>query len=131
MLDHFGLVVSDLERSVSFYEACLAPLGLQIIERHAYGAVIFARSESERVPFIWIGTGRPSFWNESHKAALSPLHLAFTATTREAVQAFHQAALRHGGRDNGAPEERKSKNYYYGAFIIDPDGNNIEAAYRE
>lgn len=126
MLDHFGIVVTDLARSVAFYEACLAPLGFQIIERHSYGAVIFARSETERIPFIWIGTGRPSFWNENHRAAESPLHLAFSAATREAVQKFYQAVL-----DNGAPGERKSKNYYYGAFVIDPDGNNIEAAYRE
>lgn len=131
MLDHFGLVVKDLERSVAFYEACLAPLGLKVIERHAYGAVIFARSETERLPFIWMGTGRPNFWNEDHNPGQSPLHLAFTAKSREAVQEFHRAALANGGTDNGAPDERKAKNYYYGAFVIDPDGNNIEAAYRE
>lgn len=128
MLDHFGIVVADLEKSTRFYEACLAPLGLQVIERHDYGAVIFAKSVAEAFPFIWIGTGRPSFWREDAAPAKSPLHLAFKAASKEAVEAFHAAALKSGGRDNGQPGERDPN--YYAAYVMDPDGNNIEAGYR-
>lgn len=128
MLDHFGVVVSDLEKGVAFYEAALGALGLQIIERHDYGAVIFARSEEEAFPFIWIGTGRPSFWKEGDEAGKSPLHLAFSAQSRAAVDAFHRAALKAGGRDNGPPGDRDPD--YYAAYVLDPDGNNIEAGYR-
>lgn len=128
MLDHFGIVVSDLEIPVAFYEAALAPLGLQIIERHDYGAVIFAKSPEEAFPFIWIGTGRPSFWKDSDEPGTSPLHLAFSAPTKEAVQAFYVAALAAGGHDNGPPGQRDPD--YYAAYVLDPDSNNIEAGYR-
>lgn len=128
MLDHFGVVVSDLEKGVAFYEAALAPLGLQVIERHDYGAVIFARSETDAFPFIWIGTGRPGFWREGDEPGKSPLHLAFRAESRQAVEAFHKSALEAGGRDNGAPGLRDPD--YYAAYVLDPDGNNIEAGYR-
>lgn len=128
MLDHFGFVVADLEKSSRFYEACLAPLGLQIIERHDYGAVIFAKSVEDAFPFIWIGTGRPSFWREDSAAAKSPIHLAFKAASKEAVKAFHASALKSGGTDNGKPGQRDPD--YYAAYVMDPDGNNIEAGYR-
>jgi catechol 2,3-dioxygenase-like lactoylglutathione lyase family enzyme len=127
MFDHFGFVVRDLARSLLFYEACLAPLGLRIAERHGNEAVII--SGEEEFPFIWMGMPKPDFWREEHSAAQSPFHLAFSAPSREAVVAFHEAGLRHGGRDNGAPGGRGSD--YYAAFLLDPDGNNIEAAVRE
>lgn len=129
MLDHFGFVVGDLEKAVRFYESCLAPLGLKVIERHEYGAVIFARSESQAVPFIWIGTARPDFWKEGHRPSSSPLHLCFKADSREVVDRFHKAALARGGTDNGGPGERGPG--YYAAYVLDPDGNNIEAGFRE
>src|SRR5262245_8143119 len=113
MLDHFGFVVRDLAPSIAFYEACLEPLGLRVIERHDYGAVIFARSKTEDVPFVWIGTARPSFWGETQTAGQSPLHLCFRASSRAAVEQFHAAALAHGGRDNGGAGERGS--HYYAA----------------
>jgi catechol 2,3-dioxygenase-like lactoylglutathione lyase family enzyme len=128
MLDHFGFNVRDLERSVAFYEACLAPLGLAITERHPYGAVIIARPGDE-APFFWMGTARPSFWAEDHQAGASPMHLCFIAPSRSAVDAFHAAALAHGGRDNGAPGERGPG--YYAAYVLDPDGNNVEASVRD
>jgi catechol 2,3-dioxygenase-like lactoylglutathione lyase family enzyme len=127
MFDHFGFVVRDLAESLRFYEACLAPLGLRIAERHGNEAVIFS-GEAE-FPFIWMGTPEPDFWREAHGAARSPFHLAFSAPSREAVGAFHEAGLRHGGIDNGAPGARGSG--YYAAFLLDPDGNNIEAGVRE
>ena len=128
MLDHFGIVVTDLERSVAFYEAALGPLGLQIIERHDYGAVIFARSKEEAFPFIWIGVGRPSFWKAGDGPGTSPLHLAFAAPDKESVEAFYKAAMKAGGRDNGAPGQRDPD--YFAAYALDPDSNNIEAGYR-
>ena len=127
MFDHFGFVVRDLAKSLRFYEACLAPLGLKIAERHGNEAVIF--SGEVEFPFIWIGTPKPQFWREEHGAARSPFHLAFSAPSREAVVAFHEAGLRHEGRDNGAPGARGSD--YYAAYLLDPDGNNIEAGVRE
>lgn len=129
MLDHFGFVVKDLARSVAFYENCLAPIGLQIIERHDYGAVIFARSQKDEFPFIWIGTAKPNFWNENHKTSNSPIHLCFKANNKDAVDKFHLAAVEFGGVDNGKPGERDPG--YYAAYVIDPDGNNIEAGFRE
>lgn len=128
MLDHFGLNVRELDRSVGFYEACLMPLGLRVIERHDYGAVIFARSEEESVPFFWMGTARPSFWASEHAAGVSPMHLCFPAPSRAAVDAFHAAALSRGGTDNGAPGQRGRE--YYAAYVLDPDGNNVEASFR-
>ena len=129
MLDHFGFVVRDLHRAVVFYENCLAPLGLKIIERHDYGAVIFAHSEKDEFPFIWIGTAKPSFWKENHKPSSSPIHLCFKAKYKEAVDSFHMAAVKFGGTDNGTPGQRGPG--YYAAYVIDPDGNNIEACFRE
>jgi catechol 2,3-dioxygenase-like lactoylglutathione lyase family enzyme len=127
MFDHFGFVVRDLARSLRFYEASLAPLGLRIAERHGNEAVIIS-GEAE-FPFIWMGTPEPDFWREEHGAARSPFHLAFLAPSREAVVAFHEAGLGHGGKDNGAPGPRGSG--YYAAFLLDPDGNNIEAGIRQ
>ncbi len=127
MFDHFGFVVRDLATSLQFYEACLAPLGLRIAERQGNEAVIIS-GEAE-IPFIWMGTPEPEFWRGEHGAARSPFHLAFSAPSREAVVAFHEAGIGHEGRDNGAPGARGSG--YYAAFLLDPDGNNIEAGVRE
>jgi catechol 2,3-dioxygenase-like lactoylglutathione lyase family enzyme len=127
MFDHFGFVVRDLAGSVRFYEACLAPLGLRVAERHRDEAVIIS-GEAE-FPFIWMGTPQPDFWRGEHEAALSPFHLAFSAPSRDAVDAFYRAGLGHGGTDNGVPRSRGGG--YYAAYLLDPDGNNIEAAVRE
>ena len=126
MFDHFGFVVRDLAESLHFYEPSLAPLGLQIAERQGNEAVIIC-GEAE-FPFIWMGTPKPRYWTEEHYAAQSPFHLAFSAPSREAVVAFYQAGLRHGGKDNGAPGARGSG--YYAAYLLDPDGNNVEAVVR-
>ena len=128
MLDHFGFCVPKFEDSVIFYEACLAPLGLNIIERHPYGAVIVARSAEADVPFIWIGQG-PSFANDRRDPKLSPVHFCFTAPDRDAVDRFHAAGLDAGGKDNGPPGDREPG--YYAAYVLDPNGYNIEAAFRD
>ena len=128
MLDHFGFVVKDLKLAINFYENCLAQVDLKIIERHEYGAVIFAQSEKNRIPFIWIGVAKPDFWRDFHQPSNSPLHLCFSAKSRESVDNFYSAALAFGGKDNGGPGDRATG--YYAAYVIDPDGNNIEASFR-
>jgi len=78
-----------------------------------------------------VAAGRPSFWRASHTASSAPDHLAFTAPDDRAVDAFYRAGLSAGGTDNGPPGPRKSSTRCYAAFLIDPDGNNVEASHRE
>ena len=116
MLDHIGIEVSDYARSRAFYEAALAPLGLALLMEPVEGAGGFG---SEGKPFFWIAT---------HGTPQTGIHVAFGAETREAVDAFHAAALEAGGDDNGAPGPRPIYHEsYYGAYVLDPDGNNVEA----
>ena len=116
MLDHVTIGVRDLERSRIFYDAILRPLG---IERLYAEGETFAGYGIKPKAFFWIG----------HRAALqTSAHVAFAAENREIVDRFHQAALAAGGVDNGAPGLRAHYHpNYYGAFILDPDGHNIEA----
>jgi catechol 2,3-dioxygenase-like lactoylglutathione lyase family enzyme len=122
MLDHIGLSVADFDRATTFYRAALKPLGLGVVMEvtaEETGGDAHAGFGDEGKPFFWIGTGaKPR----------GGLHVAFAAPTRAAVDAFHAAALAAGGRDNGAPGLRPHYHpNYYGAFVFDPDGNNIEA----
>jgi catechol 2,3-dioxygenase-like lactoylglutathione lyase family enzyme len=113
-IDHIGFTVSDFPKSKAFYLAALAPLGMSVVEEGEGWALLGAE-------------GRPEFWLGGGSAP-GAIHFAFVAKTREQVQAFHAAALAAGGRDNGAPGIRGHYHpNYYGAFIIDPDGHNIEA----
>jgi catechol 2,3-dioxygenase-like lactoylglutathione lyase family enzyme len=131
MIDHMGFRVADLGRSRRFYDACVRALGLQIIDNTPESFLI-ARNANQPVPFIWIGTTNPAFWTSRHSVSASPIHLALTAAGRDAVDEFHKAALEAGGTDNGAPGPRGSEEMgYYAAFALDPDGNNIEAGFRE
>ena len=115
MLDHVGLVVSDYLRSKSFYEKALAPLGYKLMMEHGISGGGFGRD------------GKPDFWIKQG-AAGSAIHVAFVSADRATVDAFHRAALAAGGRDNGAPGPRPEYHpTYYGAFVLDPDGNNVEA----
>ena len=116
MLDHVTIGVRDLERSRIFYDAILRPLG---IERLYAEGETFAGYGIRPKAFFWIG----------QRAALqTSAHVAFAAENREIVDRFHQAALAAGGVDNGAPGLRAHYHpNYYGAFILDPDGHNIEA----
>jgi catechol 2,3-dioxygenase-like lactoylglutathione lyase family enzyme len=114
MLDHLGIGVRDLAASRAFYEAALAPLG--------YGVVM---ELDDRVAFG--PTARPIFWLVDREPT-SAIHISFQAADRARVDAFHAAALDAGGRDNGHPGLRPDYHaHYYGAFILDPDGNNAEA----
>jgi catechol 2,3-dioxygenase-like lactoylglutathione lyase family enzyme len=115
MIDHVGLTVSDVGRSKAFYTAALAPLGYAPLMDFD-GSAGFGIAPK---PDFWIGRGDPN---------VPPVHVAFAASSRAIVDAFHRAALAAGGRDNGAPGLRPEYHpNYYGAFVLDPDGHNIEA----
>jgi catechol 2,3-dioxygenase-like lactoylglutathione lyase family enzyme len=117
MLDHMGFGVSDLRRSRAFYEEALAPLGIAIV-----------RDVPERDAMGFGAAGKPFFWIAKAEGLKGHLHVAFVTESRAAVDAFHRAALAAGGTDNGAPGLRAHYHpNYYGAFVLDPDGNNIEA----
>ncbi len=114
LLDHVTLKVTDFAASATFYDAALASLGLS---RLFGDGETFAGYGAER-PFFWIGAGGLG----------GGAHVAFTGRDRGAVEAFHAAALTAGGRDNGGPGVRAHYHpTYYGAFVLDPDGHNIEA----
>jgi len=128
MFDHVGIVVADLERSARFYGRVLAPLGLQILEKHSRGpndGWVVISTGAPRSAFFVIAAGRPSFWGPEARASVSPVHLCFTAPSQEAVNRFHSLGLELGATDNGAPGVRRAP--FYCAFFIDFDGNNVEA----
>jgi catechol 2,3-dioxygenase-like lactoylglutathione lyase family enzyme len=129
MLDHTGIVVSDLARARRFYDAVAQALGLGTID-NGPDAFLLGRSAQEPLPYLWIGTLRPSYWAEGSRAGLNQMHVAFTAPSKTVVDEFYRAALAAGGRDNGKPGLRQGAEEYYGAFVLDPDGNNIEACAR-
>ena len=129
VLDHTGLVVTDLARARRFWDAVAAALGLQTADNGPESFVL-GKSRDEPVPYLWIGITRPSYWVEGSRPGLNQGHIAFRATSRAQVRAFHAAALSAGGRDNGGPGPREGAGEYYGAFVLDPDGNNIEACCR-
>lgn len=129
MLDHTGFVVTDLRAARRFYDAIAAPLNLGTID-NGPEAFILGRSAEEPIPYLWIGTTRPSYWVEGSRAGINQTHVAFRADSEAMVDAFHAAALAAGGTDHGAPGPREGADRYYGAFVLDPDGNNIEACYR-
>jgi catechol 2,3-dioxygenase-like lactoylglutathione lyase family enzyme len=127
MLDHTGFVVSDLAKARRFYDAVARALGLCTID-NGPESFLMGRSAEEPIPYLWIGITRPSYWAEGSRPGLNQTHVAFAARSKEEVDEFHRAALAAGGRDNGAPGPRPE--HYYGAFVLDPDGNNIEACAR-
>ena len=108
MYDHIGLHVKDLERAARFYEAALAPLG-HVRDGTGFGP--------KAAPALWLYEGKAG-----------AVHIAFHASSRKAVDQFHAAGLKAGGRDNGKPGPRADYSpTYYAAFLVDPDGNNVEA----
>jgi catechol 2,3-dioxygenase-like lactoylglutathione lyase family enzyme len=130
VIDHLGFRVRNLAAARRFYEAVARALGLAVAD-NTPESFVFGRSAQKPVPFLWVGTTSPAFWTEDHRTSQSPIHVAFTATSREAVNEFHRSALAAGGRDNGAPGPRgPAELNYYAAFVLDPDGNNIEAGFR-
>lgn len=126
MIDHLSLTVGDHAASKAFYRVALAPTGhdrlveLPAAPGHASGSTGFCHADGSD---LWIRQG---------EVMRPPLHLAFRVPTRAAVDAFYAAALAAGGRDNGAPGLRPQYHpHYYGAFVLDPDGHNIEAVCHE
>jgi catechol 2,3-dioxygenase-like lactoylglutathione lyase family enzyme len=118
-LDHVAISTADYRKSLAFYEAALAPLGITTLMKFEGEEGNTAGLGAEG-PFLWIGDGG--------RISGGRVHLAFTAPNRAAVDAFHAAALAAGGRDNGAPGLRPHyHDTYYAAFVYDLDGNNIEA----
>ncbi len=122
MIDHTGLQVSDPKKSRTFYDQALAPLGykmmMEIPKEYTDGMVVLGYGVPPK-PVFWMSEGTPN----------KPLvHIAFRADNRQQVDLFYKAALAAGGKDNGAPGPRPHYHKdYYGAFVLDPDGHNIEA----
>jgi catechol 2,3-dioxygenase-like lactoylglutathione lyase family enzyme len=114
MLDHITLIVSDYARAKDFYEKALKPLGYKLLMEYGQAA---GMGEGTK-PDFWFAAGTPG----------SISHIALTASDRKTVDAFYKAAMAAGGKDNGKPGIRKEYHpTYYGAFVLDPDGHNIEA----
>ncbi len=124
VLDHIGINSSDSARSKAFYEKALAPLGVTVVMEYGK-AVGFGRDGK---PDFWIGQGTTSFQKAGDLAPITPVHVCFGAKSRGDIDAFHAAALAAGGRDYGGPGLREQYHpNYYGAFVLDPDGHNVEA----
>ena len=114
MLDHIGLSVSNFAESLSFYKAALAPLGYELVME--FGTIAGLGVQ-----------GKPDFWIHQSDST-TPTHVAFVSPDRATVARFYEAALAAGGKDNGAPGVREQYHPdYYGAFVFDPSGHNIEA----
>ena len=126
MIDHTGIGVADIARSSAFYDAVLGALGLRRVMQ---------MPENSGADGIGYGTSHPAFWIDRFHPHGVRQHTAFAARSRAEVDAFYRAAMRSGGTDNGAPGLRDiTVGYppgYYAAFVFDPDGNNIEAVFRE
>jgi catechol 2,3-dioxygenase-like lactoylglutathione lyase family enzyme len=113
IIDHIELLVSDYTLSMSFYTKALSPLGIKLVEREGWFA---------------FGKDVPVFYLREDNQITTQMHIAFLAESREMVRAFYNGAIEAGGKDNGAPGIRENcHSNYYAAFILDPDGHNIEA----
>jgi len=122
MIDHLGLSVSDYEAAKAFYGKALAPLDYSLIME-------VTEEQTGHTAAAGFGAGgKPDFWIDGKGAMNKPVHVAILAKDRATVDAFYKAAMAAGGRDNGAPGVRPHYHAnYYGAFVINPDGHNIEA----
>ena len=117
LFDHVTLFVRDLSRSRAFYQQALEPLGVRIVQ-------------SSQGPLGFVTDDRGDFWIKEGAPSGGPVHIAFGAPSSAAVDAFHATALRAGGIDNGPPGLRPHYHPgYYAAFVLDPDGNNVEAVF--
>jgi len=128
MLDHTGIVVTDLAKARRFYDAIAEALGLATVDNFE-GSFLLGKGP-EQYPYLWIGRLVPSYWVEGSRPGINQMHIAFQADSKGSVDEFYRAALDNGGRDNGPPGLREGAGDYYGAFVLDPDGNNIEACVR-
>jgi catechol 2,3-dioxygenase-like lactoylglutathione lyase family enzyme len=121
MIDHIGFPVSDYEKSKAFYLKALEPLGYSLVME-------VTQEQSDHSAAGFGANGKPDFWIGGEGGLSKPLHVAIVAGARAIVDAFYKAAMAAGGRDNGPPGIRAHYHpNYYGAFVLDPDGHNIEA----
>jgi catechol 2,3-dioxygenase-like lactoylglutathione lyase family enzyme len=127
VIDHVGIRVSDLEASRGMYEAALAELGFKVQREGEFEGdvyVLFGRGDSVEFPLHGVGS------KPGRDRVTTGAHIAFRASDEESVRLWHGAAVRLGGRDNGAPGLRPEySGRYYAAFVLDPDGNNVEAVF--
>lgn len=122
MIDHLGFSVSDYERAKAFYTKALAPLDYSLIME------VTAEQTGHAAAAGFGANGKPDLWFGAEGAMNKPVHIAIAAKDRATVDAFYKAAMAAGGRDNGAPGIRPHYHAsYYGAFVLDPDGHNVEA----
>jgi catechol 2,3-dioxygenase-like lactoylglutathione lyase family enzyme len=125
MIDHTGIGVADVARSAAFYDAALAALGMRRVMQ---------LPENDGADAVGYGFEYPVFWIDRFHPHSIKQHTAFVAKSRAEVDAFYHAALQAGGTDNGAPGIRSplqgNRPGYYAAFVLDPDGNNMEATFR-
>jgi catechol 2,3-dioxygenase-like lactoylglutathione lyase family enzyme len=120
MIDHIGIAVSDLAKSIAFYEQALAPLGYTLVMNFSPHAAGFGKG------------GKPDLWLGAAPEVKQAVHVAIAASGRAMVRDFYAAAIAAGGKDNGPPGPRPMYHeHYYGAFVHDPDGHNIEAVCHE
>ncbi len=125
MIDHIVITVKDYEKSKAFYLKVLEPLGYGLVMEPMPKCGGFGKDGK---PDLWIGEMRPMYWGPDHGSAKAPIHIAIKAPNRAAVRAFHLAALAAGAKDYGAPGPRPIYHpNYFGAFVLDPDGNDLEA----
>jgi catechol 2,3-dioxygenase-like lactoylglutathione lyase family enzyme len=121
LIDHSGISVSNFGKAEAFYDAALKPLGASLM-------MMVPPEHTGGVKVGGYGRVKPDFWLHEGPKQTPPVHFAFTAETRAQVDAFYNAAMAAGGTDNGKPGLRPHYHeHYYGAFVRDPDGNNIEA----
>lgn len=126
MIDHTGVGVSDFDKSKAFYKASLGAIGYALIMELPASVTGHADVAGFGEP------PKPDFWINSGSPNVPPIHIAFRVPSRAIVDAFYKAALAAGGTDNGAPGLRPHYHpHYYGAFVRDPDGHNIEAVCHE
>lgn len=119
-LDHLGLKATDFDRALAFYEAALSAIGIKCLTNFEFDGVKHAG----------FGVQSTFFWLSGGAKSTGDTHVAFTASSRAGVESFYTIALSMGGRDNGKPGLRPHYHpNYYGAFVLDPDGNNLEAVY--
>jgi catechol 2,3-dioxygenase-like lactoylglutathione lyase family enzyme len=122
MIDHVGFAVTNLHASKAFYEAALTPLGIAVL------MTVTPEQTEAGGTAVGFGKDRPFFWIGDNEQVGEGTHIAFTADARDQVDAFYKGAMAAGGRDNGAPGIRAHYHPdYYAAFVLDPDGMNIEA----
>lgn len=123
MIDHVGILVANWDKAKAFYDAAFAPLGISM-------TAIVPEQYTGGVKVGGYGRAKPDFWLTESQEVGPGRHYAFSARSTAEVDAFYAAAMAHGGRDNGGPGPRPHYHeHYYGAFVIDPDGNNVEAVF--